>query len=282
MHTTVYKNAESSARRRFMSAVSVLATTALLALTMTTAFAAESSQARNAASKGKKVLIVLSAAKEWTRKDGSKYESGVWTEEFVVMDEKLVKAGFQVDIATPGGTEPTMDPRSLDPKLVGQEHVDHFRSYLRGISARVSKPLVLAKVDVSRYEAILIPGGHGPVEDLYKDADMGRILVAADRASKIIAPVCHGQAALLAATNKNGEWQFAGRRMTSFSDEEEIEFGTAANAPWLLAATLRQKGARYEKGPNWSAFVVKDGNLISGQNPASTAPMTDAVIEALR
>lgn len=282
MHTTVYKNAERRSRKRFLSAVSVLATTALLALTMTTAFAAENSKTRNTSTKGKKVLIVLSAATEWTRKDGSKYESGVWTEEFVVMDEKLVKTGFQVDIATPGGIEPTMDPRNLDPKLVGQEHVDHFRRYLRGISARVSKPLVLAEVDSSRYEAILIPGGHGPVEDLYKDPDMGRLLVAADRASKIIAPVCHGQAALLAATNEQGEWQFAGRRMTSFSDEEEIEFGTAANAPWLLAATLRQKGARYEKGPNWGAFVVKDGNLISGQNPASTAPMTDAVIEALR
>jgi putative intracellular protease/amidase len=70
--------------------------------------------------------------------------------------------------------------------------------------------------------------------------------------------------------------------MTCFSDEEEVELGTADNAPWLLADTLRKNGARYEKGPNWGAFIVKDRNLISGQNPASTAPLAAAVLEAMR
>ena len=86
------------------------------------------------------------------------------------------------------------------------------------------------------------------------------------------APVCHGQAALLAAKDEQGKWLFAGRKMTAFSDEEEVELGTADNAPWLLAETLRKSGARYEKGKNWAPYVVKDGNLLSGQNPASTAP----------
>ncbi|MER8550743.1 type 1 glutamine amidotransferase domain-containing protein [Mesorhizobium sp. M0976] len=227
------------------------------------------------------VLIVLSAADTWTRADGTAYESGVWAEEFVVLDEKFIKAGFHVDIATPGGVTPTMDARSMDPAVVGQDHVDHFRSYLNNNADRVEAPLILGDVDVSRYDAIVIPGGHGPVEDLYKDPDMGRILVEANRASKIIAPVCHGQAALLAAKDENGQWPFSGRKMTSFSDEEEIEFGTAANAPWLLADTLRKSGALYEKGPNWGAFIVKDGNLMTGQNPASTAPLADAVIAVL-
>jgi putative intracellular protease/amidase len=70
--------------------------------------------------------------------------------------------------------------------------------------------------------------------------------------------------------------------MTSFSDEEEIQFGTAENAPWLLAGTLRKSGARFEQGPNWRAYVVNDGNLLTGQNPASSAPLADAVIAALR
>ena len=110
---------------------------------------------------------------------------------------------------------------------------------------------------------------------------MGRVLVDAERARKIIAPVCHGQAALLAAKDEQGNWLFAGRRMTAFSDEEEVELGTADNAPWLLAETLRRSGARYEKGGNWAPFVVQDGNLLSGQNPASTAPLADAVLAAL-
>jgi len=228
-----------------------------------------------------KVLIVLSAADTWTRADGSAYESGVWAEEFVVMDETFVKAGFQVDIATPAGVAPTIDARSMDPAVVGQEHVDHFSRYLAGNADRIEKPLILGDVDGASYDAIAIPGGHGPVEDLYKDPDMGRVLVQADRASRIIAPVCHGQAALLAARGDGGEWPFAGRKMTSFSDEEEVEFGTAANAPWLLADTLRKHGAVYEKGPNWGGYIVRDGNLLTGQNPASTALLADAVVEAL-
>ncbi len=228
-----------------------------------------------------KILIVLSAAKTWTRADGSNYESGVWAEEFVVMDEKFVARGCDVDIATPGGVAPTIDPHSMNPAVVGQENVDHFRAYFNAIADRLAKPLVLADVVTADYDAIVIPGGHGPVEDLYKDADMGRILVEANRAGQIIAPVCHGQAALLAAKDHEGKWLFAGRRMTSFSDEEEVELGTADNAPWLLADTLRKSGAAYEKGPNWGAYVVTDGNLLSGQNPASSGPLADAVLKAL-
>ncbi|MGF7148595.1 putative intracellular protease/amidase [Sphingomonas zeicaulis] len=228
-----------------------------------------------------KILIVLSAAEFWTRADGSKYESGAWAEEFVVMDEKFVAAGHMVDIATPGGIQPKIDPHSMNPAVVGQAEVTHFSAYLDAIADRLAHPLVLAAVDPADYDAIVIPGGHGPVEDLYKDADMGRILIAADRAGQIIAPVCHGQAALLAAKDENGQWLFAGRRMTAFSDEEEVDLGTADNAPWLLAETLRSSGARYEKGPNWDAHVVEDGNLLSGQNPASSAPLADVVLAKL-
>lgn len=228
-----------------------------------------------------KILIVLSAADTWTRADGSKYPSGVWAEELVVMHERLARAGCELQLATPGGVAPTVDPHSMNPKVVGQANVDHFRGYLDSIAGPLSKPLVLAEVDMASFDAIVIPGGHGPVEDLYKDPDMGRILAEADREGKIIAPVCHGQAALLAAKDESGQWLFRGRRLTSFSDEEEIELGTADNAPWLLAKTLRSLGAKYEKGPNWGPFVVQDGHLVSGQNPASTAPLADAVLAQL-
>jgi putative intracellular protease/amidase len=227
------------------------------------------------------ILIVLSAANKWTRADGSTYDSGVWAEEFVVLDETLINAGFNVDIATPDGDIPTIDARSLNPKIIGQDHADHFRDYLSRNASRLETPLVLATVDAGEYDAIVIPGGHGPVEDLYKDPDMGRLLVEASRSSKVIASVCHGPAAFLAAKSESGEWPFAGRKMTSFSDEEEIEFGTAENAPWLLASSLRKLGARYEKGPNWGAFIVKDDNLLTGQNPASTGMLADAVVAAL-
>ena len=229
----------------------------------------------------RKILIALSAASTWTRADGSKYDNGVLAEEFIVMHERFVRAGCDVDVATPGGVAPTIDPHSLNPKVVGADQAKHFRAYLDSVATVLAKPLTLAGVEMSGYDVVAIPGGHGPVEDLFKDSDMGRILIDAERARKIIAPVCHGQAALLAAKDDQGNWLFAGRRMTAFSDEEEVELGTADNAPWLLAETLRRSGARYEKGANWAAFVVQDGNLISGQNPASTAPLVDAVLAAL-
>lgn len=227
-----------------------------------------------------KILIVLSAAKNWTRADGSLYPTGYWAEEFVVMHEKFVKAGYDVDLTTPGGVQPTADPKSLDPKVA--EHAAEYAGYLESIKEDLEHPSVLASINMSDYEAVVVPGGHGPVEDLYKDKDMGRVLVDADRANKIIGTVCHGQAALLSAYDEKGRWIFKGRALTSFSDEEEIEFGTASNAPWLLASRLRECGAVYQRGDkNWGEFIVRDRNMISGQNPASTAPMAEAVIEDL-
>jgi putative intracellular protease/amidase len=136
---------------------------------------------------------------------------------------------------------------------------------------------------MARYDAIVIPGGHGPVEDLYKDMDMGKLLITANRLNKIIGVVCHGQAALLSAVDEKGNWLFKARTMTAFSDEEEVEFGTANNAPWLLASRLRQCGAIYQRGEkNWGAFIVRDGNLIRGQNPASSIPMAEAIVEDLQ
>jgi hypothetical protein len=107
------------------------------------------------------ILIILSAADTWMRADGSKYPSGVWAEELVVMDERLVAAGCTVDIATPGGVAPTIDPHSMDPAVVGQAQVDHFRANLDGIAARLAHPLVLAEVETARYEPSWSPADTG-------------------------------------------------------------------------------------------------------------------------
>ena len=230
----------------------------------------------------KKVLIVLSAADAWTRADGSKYPTGYWTEEFVDVHKEFVEAGYTVDIATPGAKKPTADHKSLDPKTVGIEKAVSFANYLKSLSSVLNSPLSLSKIKMADYDAVVIPGGHGPVEDLYKDKDMGKLLFAAEKSNKIIGAVCHGQAALLSAVDSRGNWLFKGRNMTSFSDEEEVEFGTADNAPWLLASTLRKYGANYKRGEkNWGEFVLIDGNLITGQNPASSIAMTKAIIKTL-
>lgn len=128
----------------------------------------------------------------------------------------------------------------------------------------------------------MVPGGHGPVEDLYRDPDMGRLLRRADAGETLIGAVCHGPAALLSATTEDGAWLFAGRRMSAFTDEEEQMFGTAEGAPWLLASRLREQGALHESGPAYEVFTVHDGNLFTGQNPASSGAVADELIAGLR
>src|SRR5688572_24364157 len=133
----------------------------------------------------KKVLIVLSAADTWTRANGEKYPTGYWAEEFVDVHKEFVEAGYTVDIASPRAVKPTADPKSLEVATVGAEKAVAFAKYLKSLSTTLSNPLELAKVNMDDYVAVIVPGGHGPVEDLYKDKDMGKVLFAADKSKKI-------------------------------------------------------------------------------------------------
>jgi putative intracellular protease/amidase len=227
-----------------------------------------------------KVLIVMSAADTWERTDGSLYPTGYWAEELAAPHEKFVEAGFAVDFASPGGVLQPLDQHSADPGIAGPDCARHVAHAARAL--REFGPLLkLEEVDLNDYVAVVLPGGHGPVVDLHQDADLGRLLAQADQEGKIIGAVCHGPAALLSAVDSEGRWVFAGRRMAAFTDEEEQLFGTAEGAPWLLASTLRKKGALHSGGPAYQAYNVQDGNLFTGQNPASSAPMAEAMITAL-
>jgi len=230
-------------------------------------------------SKGK-VLIIMSAASVWERTDGSEYPTGYWAEELAAPHEQFVKAGYTVDFASPGGVLQPLDEHSADPAIAGPD-APHFVAHAHEALSEFGPLLKVSEINIDDYVAVILPGGHGPVVDLYKDADLGRLLTAANAADKIIGAVCHGPAALLSAVDSEGKWLFAGRRMTAFTDEEEQLFGTAEGAPWLLATTLRDKGAQHSGGAAYQAYNVQDGNLFTGQNPASSAPMADAMIAAL-
>jgi putative intracellular protease/amidase len=163
----------------------------------------------------------------------------------------------------------------------GEERAQGFRDYIAKIDGELAHPLVLADVDIAGYDAVVMPGGHGPMADLYKDADLGRILAEADRAGKVIAPFCHGPAGLLSAVDDDGKFVFAGRRLTVFTDEEELNGGTGPNTPWFVEDVLKDKGAIVENGAAWSSNVVRDRNLITGQNPQSSEDVAKEVIKAL-
>lgn len=228
------------------------------------------------------ILMVVSAADSLTMRDGSEHPTGYWAEELVVSHRTLRDAGHTVHISTPGGVKPTVDEVSLAPESAGgEDRANGFRDYIAAIDAELSAPLVLADVDGGSYDAVVMPGGHGPMADLYQDADLGRLLVAADSAGKIIAPFCHGPAGLLSATGDDGHFAFAGRRLTVFTDEEELNGGTGPNTPWFVEEVLKDKGAVVENGAAWASNVIRDRNLISGQNPQSSEDVATEVIKAL-
>jgi putative intracellular protease/amidase len=228
-----------------------------------------------------KILMVLSGVDHWTQTDGAKDPSGYWAEEFVVPHRVLTDAGFTVDIAAPLGGTPTADPASLRADVAGPEAAE-YAAYIDEHAAALGSPLRLDQVNVDNYAAVFIPGGHGPMEDLAHDPDLGRILIRADETDTVIAPLCHGPAALLSANLPGGRWLFAGRALTVFTDAEEQLNKTAERAPWLVETVLKSRGAVVRSAEQaWESHVVVDGNLISGQNPASSKALAEQVVATL-
>lgn len=228
------------------------------------------------------ILMIVTGATSLTMRDGSEHPTGFWAEELVTAHRDLVAAGHRVTIATPGGVTPTVDASSLDASVVGsQETVDELTAYLASIADELESAVPVADVEPAGFAAVVLPGGHGPMSDLAFNTDVGRVLVAANDAGTIIAPFCHGPAALLSAKLADGSNAFAGRRLTVFTDEEERTGGTGDNTPWWVETALREAGAVIDSAAPWSDYVVVDGNLITGQNPQSSASVARSVLEAL-
>ena len=224
------------------------------------------------------VLVVLSGARVWSLKDGTQHPTGYWADEFVAPYRLLLEAGHEVTIATPGARVPVVDQASL-----GDDSGPELRAYLEGVRDKLESPARLEDVDPAAYDAVFIPGGHGPMQDLAVNPDIARILAAMlPDTGKVVASLCHGPAAFLAAGDAEGNWLFQGRKLTAFTDEEEKQAGLAENAPWLLEDRLRAGGADFESGTAWSSHVVVDGNLITAQNPASAEAAGQALLSLLK
>lgn len=231
-----------------------------------------------------KVLLVVSGSDHWTLKDGTRHPTGFWAVEFIHPHQVFTKAGYDITIATPGGVTPTVDEISLRSEYNGndQANVDAQRQYLADLGDELAKPARLEDIDPADFDAVYVSGGHGPMEDLADNADIGRIYAAIypDK-RKVVAADCHGVDALLPARNEDGSWVFAGKKMTGFTNEEETAFGFGDKAKWLLETRLCENGAVFEGGPAFTPTVVIDGNLITGQNPASAEPSAEAVVTYL-
>ena len=228
-----------------------------------------------------KVLFIVSGATYWVLKDGTRYATGYWAEEFANPYKILTDAGHEVVVATPNGVTPNVDMMSLRPSMAGGEQgALELEAIIRSAEV-MRRPLRLSDVRLEDYDAVYLPGGHGPMSDLAFDADVGRLLTAQLASGNPLFIVCHAPAAML-ATRIHGVSPFKGYRMTCFTDEEEAAVGVAPRATWLLETELKDKvGVEYSCGKMWEPYMVEDRNLVTGQNPKSAALLGKRLLEVL-
>ncbi|QIJ65573.1 type 1 glutamine amidotransferase domain-containing protein [Streptomyces sp. JB150] len=228
-----------------------------------------------------KILFVMTGADHWTLADGTLHPTGFWAEEAVAPYEAFKAAGHEIVVATPGGVVPTVDKASLAAEVNGgQEGADRIAAALAAMT-ELERPVRLEDVVLDEYAAVFYPGGHGPMEDLAVDETSGRLLVEALDSGKPLGVVCHGPAALLAATREDGSNAFAGYRVAAFTDAEEVQGGLAGKAKWLLQTRLTEAGLDVRAGEPWAPNVIVDRNLVTGQNPASSAPLAAELLKQL-
>jgi len=227
-----------------------------------------------------KILFVVTATSFWTLQDGTRHPTGYWAEEFAAPYSALSGAGHEIVVATPGGTVPYVDAMSLRPSMAGSAEIaGQLEGVLRS-AEELRRPIELADARLDDYDAVYYPGGHGPMEDLWQDADSGRLLLAALASGKPLAIVCHAPAAIL-ATRRNGVSPFAGYRVTAFTNDEEDGVGLREKAPWTAEDELVKLGVDFVRGEMWKPFTVVDRNLYTGQNPASAGPLAEEVLKVL-
>ncbi|MFE0100492.1 type 1 glutamine amidotransferase domain-containing protein [Streptomyces sp. NPDC059009] len=228
-----------------------------------------------------KILFVLTGATHWTLADGTEHPTGFWAEEAVAPYTAFTAAGHEIVVATPGGVVPTVDQGSLAPEVNGGPDGAEKAAAALASFAELKSPIRLEDVRLDDYAAVFYPGGHGPMEDLAVDADSGRLLTLALEGGTPLGVVCHAPAALLAATRADGTNVFAGRDVAAFTNAEETQAGFADKAKWLLETRLVEAGVNVRVGEPWVPNVVVDGNLVTGQNPASSAPLAAELLKKL-
>ncbi|MFE2942869.1 type 1 glutamine amidotransferase domain-containing protein [Streptomyces sp. NPDC059255] len=228
-----------------------------------------------------KILFVMTGATYWTLKDGTRHATGYWAEEFAAPYKALTEAGHEVVVATPGAVTPNVDMMSLRPSMAGGEQgALELEDTIRSAEV-MRRPLALSDVRLEDYDAVYLPGGHGPMADLAVDADAGRLLTAQLASGDPLAIVCHAPSAML-ATRIHGVSPFRGYKATCFTNEEEEGVGLASRAPWLLEDELKDKvGVDFSRGPVWEPYMVEDRNLITGQNPHSAVVLAERLLKIL-
>jgi putative intracellular protease/amidase len=206
--------------------------------------------------------------------------TGLWLEELAAPYYVFKDAGAEVTLASPKGGQPPIDPNSEQADSQ-TETTRRFRADSDAMTA-LAQTHKLADIDAGAFDAVFYPGGHGPLWDL-ADNEASRLLIdAMYAAGKPVAAVCHGVAALRNALGPFGLSLVRGKPVTGFSNSEENAAGLTDAVPFLVEDMLKEAGGEYSRADDWQPHVVVSENLITGQNPASSAGAAKAVVEMLR
>ena len=224
-----------------------------------------------------KILIVLTSH-DSLGNTGRK--TGFWLEELAAPYYMFKDAGVAVTLASPKGGMPPLDPASDVPDAQ-TEATRRFRADGDAMAALASTHR-LSGMKAADYDALFYPGGHGPLWDLAEDPISIGLIENAIALGKPVAAVCHAPSVLLHVKGADGQALIAGRHVTGFANSEEVAVGLTDVVPFLLEDMLKTHGGIYAKGSDWGAFVVEDGLLITGQNPASSGPAAVALLRHLR
>ena len=223
-----------------------------------------------------KVLMVLTSHAQL---GDTGRKTGFWLEELAAPYYAFKDAGAEIVLASPKGGRPPLDPKSSEP----QHQTDLTRRFEADAQAvqLLAATIRLGSVSQDGYDAVFYAGGHGPLWDLAEDRNAIKLIESFLISSKPVALVCHAPGVLRRARKPNGRPLVEGQQVTGFSNSEEEAMGLATVVPFLVEDELKAKGAFFSKAADWAPYVVADGQLITGQNPASSGHAARLLLEQI-
>lgn len=224
-----------------------------------------------------KILIIATSAAKMDNGE----PTGVWLEELTTPYYAFLESGADVTVASVEGGAIPVDKRSVAEEGENDASVER---YLNDADAQHAFQNTNSFMDYkpNDYDAVFLPGGHGTMFDYPKSSGLATMIERFDQAGKIVSAVCHGPAGLVGAKTSAGDPLVKGRKVAAFTDSEETAVGLQDAVPFLLETHLRELGAEHLSAPDFQPFAVRDGNLITGQNPASAQKTASLVLEAVR
>src|SRR5699024_1508310 len=207
-------------------------------------------------------------------------KTGFWIEEFASPYYTFLDEGADITLASPKGGQPPIDPSSDTPDAQTKA-TERFKKD-EDLQQKLADTKKLSEVTEADFDAVFYPGGHGPLWDLAKDEDSISLIESFNSSNKPVGFVCHATVALKEVKGTDGQPLVKGKKVTGFSNSEEEGVGLTEVVPVKVEDMLEEKGGAYSKTDDWQPYVLEDGNLITGQNPASSEAVAQKLLSLLK